>query len=161
MARIYVHHFHELASIQLPLVRMESLTRHPSSSPSLPVLSRRVGAGWLYPFSHSFHRLLPEASSGGSACKGKELLPAVRPQNMAEVSAWEPRTHAEASAWLTRPRRPLVPNTPFVPNLPQPPLEVSAAGAVGPDQTALRWVSLHSCLEVTGIIYEVPTGTAS
>lgn len=40
-------------------------------------------------------------------------------QNVAEVSAREPRTHTKVSGWLTRPRRPLAPTTPPPP--PSPP----------------------------------------
>ena len=64
-----MHHFHELASSQLPIGGMEVLERQQGLS-GLPLLSRGA-AHWaalaLQPFTPS---LLPEASSGAPWVKG-------------------------------------------------------------------------------------------
>lgn len=107
-----MHRFHGLAARQLPLVRMESLTRCPTGPLQPALAEQRARSGQPCPFCHSIHILIPEASSGSSSYKGEGLLPALRPQNVAEVSAWEPRIHPAAPAWLTTSRRPLAPNAP-------------------------------------------------
>lgn len=115
-----MHRFHGLAARQLPLVRMESLTRCPTGPLQPALAEQRARSGQPCPFCHSIHILIPEASSGSSSYKGEGLLPALRPQNVAEVSAWEPRIHPAAPAWLQMHL-----------HLPQPLPEVTAAGAVG------------------------------
>lgn len=86
------------------------IAQPPPGLSGLPVLSRGTALGG-FAFRHSLRTPLPEASSGGSSCKGQELLPAMRPHSEAQAFAPESRTHTAAPAWLAKPGSPVAPNT--------------------------------------------------
>lgn len=83
-----MRHFQGLATSQLPVGGMELLERWLGLS-GLPVLSRGR-PHWAAAFSALPSRSTSGGLVWGSCCKGQELLPAVRPHRVAEVSAWEP-----------------------------------------------------------------------